>query len=104
MKQPLTKRRKIPFVADAQTDTYDVAQRLRRENIRTVIINTSHNEPELQAGTVPRARAYTPTEFLMELAEATPGSYYGLSLDKETEAKRTIIEEKPEDWFYFTVS
>ena len=105
LKQPLTKRKKVLFVSEAQTDTFDAAQLLKRDNIRTVIINTSHSELELQAGKAlnpdNRIKPYTPTEFLMKLAETTNGSYYGLNLRKEAKEKTTIIKKKPEDWLYF---
>jgi len=79
---------------------------VRRDNVRTIIINTSHSSRELlETGieTEPnkRSRPYTPTEFLMKLAKTTKGSYYGLSLRKEEENKKAIVEERPENWFYF---
>ncbi len=106
LKQPLTKRQDLVFVPDAQSDAFDVAQRIRRDNIRTVVINTSHNSRELlQAGIdvepKKRSKPYTPTEFLMKLSRTMKGSYYGLSLRKDEEQKRAIVEERPEDWFYF---
>jgi Mg-chelatase subunit ChlI/Mg-chelatase subunit ChlD len=105
LKQPLTGRQNAVFVSEAQSDAFDVAQRIRRDNIRTIIINTSHSSLELLAAGIEtepnkRSKPYTPTEFLMKLSKTTKGSYYGLSLRKEEE-KKEIVEEKPQDWFYF---
>ncbi len=106
LKQPLTKRRRVPFVTEAQSDTLDVAQLLRRDSVRTILINTAHSAQELlqtgiEIGSDKRSKPFTPTEFLMKLSKMTKGSYYGLRLGKEEEERKAVVEERPEDWFYF---
>ncbi len=106
LKQPLTRRQNVVVMPEAQSDAFDVAQRIRRDNIRTIIINTSHSSLELLAiesetGSNKRSKPYTPTEFLMKLSKTTKGSYYGLSLRRDAEKKKAIVEENPQDWFYF---
>lgn len=103
LKQPLTARRR-GFLSEPQYDSFDVARLIRRDKIHTIIINTFHNKEPIQDGVYDssgkRVKPYTPTEFLMELSKQTGGSYYGLSLEKETGGKETVVE-RPEDWFYF---
>ena len=101
--QPLTPRAGRGLLSYAQTDVMDVTRLLHRDGVRLVVINTDHRENELlikeEGLTVPTAaRWYRPTEFLMELADAAKGSYYGLGLTTES---KPIKGDKLENWFYF---
>jgi Mg-chelatase subunit ChlD len=71
------------FLSDAQADVVDVSRLLVREGIRTVVINTSHRPAEMLKRKEEARKVglqwFTPTEFLMDLAQQTKGSYYGLA-------------------------
>jgi hypothetical protein len=87
----------------AQADTLDVARLLARDEIRTVIINTSHSNIEAtsrDAMSFPW-QVYTPTKFLMEISNITGGSYYGLALGKNQEMPLQTKKRRLDDWFYF---
>lgn len=90
LKRPLSKRSHETFLSKAQADSIDVARRLNRDNIRNIIINTSHSPVEAMMSTEARHDQrilFTPTEFLMKVAESAKGSYYGLVLKKEDSVK-----------------
>jgi Mg-chelatase subunit ChlI/Mg-chelatase subunit ChlD len=102
LKKPIIKRSKS-LLTGAQYDALDVAKLIKKDNVRTIIINTAHNPRETLKSSRIMVRKnfqpYRPTEFLMKISEITKGSYYGLSLGKDVE-KKTVVE-RPEDWFYF---
>jgi hypothetical protein len=63
-----------------------VARLLARDNVRNIVINTSHRPLEAmmrEEGVRIRRKLLNPTEFLMQIAESAKGSYYGLILNKE---------------------
>ncbi len=98
--QPLSMRLRRKSLSDAQSDVLDVARLLARDGVRLIAINTAHKGDALPPGAkgpLPSWKAYTPTKFLMEVAETAKGSYYGLSLGKEEE----LVTTKLESWFYF---
>jgi Mg-chelatase subunit ChlD len=102
LNRPLTKRRERTLLSVSQSDVFDVAQLLVRDDVRVIVINTAHRQEELhirerQKKLPLRARWYLPTEFLMELANTANGSYYGLSLKQEEDL---IKGTKLEEWFY----
>lgn len=71
------------FLSDAQADVVDVSRLLVREGIKTVVINTSHRPAEMLKRKEEARKVglqwFTPTEFLMDVAQQTKGSYYGLA-------------------------
>ena len=90
LKHPLYQRGHEAFLSKAQADSIDVARLLSRDNIRTVVINTSHSPIEAMLGAETRHEQrslFTPTEFLTKVAESAKGSYYGLVLKKEDAVK-----------------
>jgi Mg-chelatase subunit ChlD len=91
----LTRRK---YSSEAQADSLDVARLLAKEKVRTYIINTNHyqHEKKLERGEGWRIRL-TPTEFLIELARASKGNYFGLRIDEEIES---IDLQEKSDWFY----
>jgi Mg-chelatase subunit ChlD len=74
---PLTRRR---YTSDAQADSFDAARLLVKERIRVYVVNTNHSKEEAESPPLMveglRIR-YTPTQFLMELARLSKGSYIG---------------------------
>jgi Mg-chelatase subunit ChlI/Mg-chelatase subunit ChlD len=90
LKQPLTRRGRKRFLSEPQADSIDVARLLARDNVRNIVINTSHRPLEAmmrEEGVRIRRKLLNPTEFLMQLAESAKGSYYGLIFNKENMAK-----------------
>lgn len=90
LKQPLTKRGRKRFLSEPQADSIDVARLLARDNVRNIVINTSHRPLEAmmrEEGVRIRRNLLNPTEFLMQVAESAKGSYYGLILNKEDMAQ-----------------
>jgi len=97
---PLSRHYGYRILSEAQADVFDVARLLVRDGVRVIVINTSHRKDELlvkeEEKMPPYARFYRPTKFMMELARAVNGSYYGLSLKKEEEL---VKGTKLEHWF-----
>jgi len=101
--QPHSASSRQSYMSEAQADVIDMARILKRDDIRVIVINTSHRRQEIPGEvfrklTSPR-EWYTPTELMLELAEITGGSYYGLSLTREETS--TIKKSKLDDWFFF---
>jgi Mg-chelatase subunit ChlI/Mg-chelatase subunit ChlD len=85
---PLTRRR---YTSDAQADSFDVARLIAKEGHRVYVVNTSHSKAEADARPLileGRRLRYTPTQFLVELARLTKGSYIGLGPQGEREELR----------------
>jgi hypothetical protein len=74
------------FLSEPQADAIDVARLLARDNVKNIVINTSHRPLEammMTKGGYRRRTLLNPTAFLMQIAESSKGSYYGLVLNKE---------------------
>ncbi len=82
---PLTPELRKKFLNPAQADVIDVAKRIAKDKIRTIIINTDHRPDEIYKkiyyGAKGATFSYTPTALLMEIARITGGKYYGLRTD-----------------------
>jgi len=79
---PLTRRK---YSSEAQADSIDVARLIAKEKFKVHVINTNHSKEEAEAPLRKEEGwkiAYTPTQFLMELAHISKGSYHGLSLGR----------------------
>ncbi|UCH01764.1 MAG: hypothetical protein JSV20_07970 [Candidatus Bathyarchaeota archaeon] len=104
LKHPLSRRIRGSVKSEAQSDCIDVARYLARDNIRTIIINTSHSivKEDLQEQTsyIYQDRI-SPTEFLIDVAKIAKGSYYGLLLHEEDEISLKSDKRKLDDWLYF---
>jgi Mg-chelatase subunit ChlI/Mg-chelatase subunit ChlD len=86
LKQPLSKRGRKSFLSAPQADSIDVARLLARDNVKNIVINTSHRPLEAmmrEEGGHLRRKLLNPTEFLMQIADSSKGNYYGLILNKE---------------------
>ena len=86
LKQPLSKRGRKSFLSEPQSDAIDVARLLARDNVKNIVINTSHRPLEAmirEEGSHSRRKLLNPTAFLMQIAESSKGNYYGLVLNKE---------------------
>jgi len=99
LSHPLSPRVHRVLSSDAQADVFDVSRLLVRDGVRSIVINTNHIRNELPLGKeearIPlQTQIYSPTEFLMELANTSKGSYYGLSLKKEEELTKGTRLEK----------
>jgi len=94
------------FMSEAQADVIDMARILKRDGVRVIVINTSHRKQEIPGDLFRKITStlewYTPTEFMLELAQITEGSYYGLSLTRE--GTGALKKTKLEDWFFFEAS
>jgi len=99
LESPLSKDTRPRFLNNAQADVMDVAYLLRREDVRTLVINPSH----AQVGDT-ALRQYKeslmerlgkiwlePTELLMEIPRITGGYYYGIG--EEGELEEVILSE-----------
>ena len=82
---PLNPEIRKKFLNPAQADVIEVARRIAKEKIRTIVINTDHRPNEVYKkiyyGTNKITFSYTPTALLMEVAKITGGKYYGLRID-----------------------
>lgn len=89
LEQPLSYENRKKFLNVAQADVIDVAKKIAKAKIRTIIINTDHRPDEIfkriYYGADKTTFSYTPTALLMEVAKITRGKYYGLSVDKPRE-------------------
>jgi len=86
LEQPLSRRGRARFLSEPQADALDVARLLARDEVRNIVINTSHRPIEAmmrENGSYTRRNLLNPTEFLMHIAASSKGSYYGLTLSKE---------------------
>jgi magnesium chelatase subunit D len=104
LKRPLSKRGRKRFLSEPQADSIDVARLLARDNVRNIVINTSHRPLEAmmrEEGVRTRRNLINPTEFLMQVAESAKGRYYGLILNKEDTVQITPTTKKRKN---FTIS
>ncbi len=103
LNNPLSSVNRTYYMSKAQADVVDLAQVLKRDGIRVIVINTSHRKKEIPSDAfrkiVSNREWYTPTEMMLELARITNGSYYGLSLAHDV--TESIIKSKLDDWFFF---
>ncbi len=86
LEHPLSRRGRTRFLSEPQADALDVARLLARDEVRNIVINTSHRPIEAmmqENGSYLRRNLFNPTEFLMHIAASSKGSYYGLTLSKE---------------------
>ncbi len=96
---PLNPEIRKKFLNPAQADVIDVARRIAKEKIRTIVINTDHRPEEVYKkiyyGKSKVTFSYTPTALLMEVARITGGKYYGLRADMpgETIVIPEVIQE-----------
>ena len=103
LNQPISATSRKSYMSEAQADVVDMAHLLKRDSIRVIVINTSHRTREIPGDLFKKITShlewFTPTELMLELAQATDGSYYGLSLaqDEKTAVKRSKLD----DWFFF---
>jgi Mg-chelatase subunit ChlD len=104
LKRPLSKRGRKRFLSEPQADSIDVARLLARDNVRNIVINTSHRPLEAlmrEEGVRTRRNLINPTEFLMQVAESAKGRYYGLILNKEDTVQIAPTTKKRKN---FTIS
>jgi Mg-chelatase subunit ChlI/Mg-chelatase subunit ChlD len=106
LSQPLSATSRKYYMSEAQADVIDMAHILRRDGIRVIVINTSHRRQEIPGEVFRKMTSplewYTPTELMLELAQITDGSYYGLSLTRE--GTGAVKKSKLDDWFFFEAS
>lgn len=76
--KPISSRSRRIYMNAAQGDSIDLARKLAKAGVRTVIINTDHREEEKLPLVWGGHIELKPTAFLMELAKITHGRYYGL--------------------------
>jgi magnesium chelatase subunit D len=98
LKTPISKRSRKRYQSEAQADAMDMARLLAREEIKTIFINTSHSPLEASIDELSQKDAYTPTRFLMEVAQTAKGSYYGLELTAEEKIPVDSNKRKLSDW------
>jgi Mg-chelatase subunit ChlD/MoxR-like ATPase len=103
LSQPLSTSSRKQYMGEPQADVMDMAHILRRDGIRVIVINTSHRKSELPGDVFKKITStlewFTPTELMLQLAQITDGSYYGLSLSSERLGN--IRKSRLDDWFYF---
>jgi magnesium chelatase subunit D len=86
LESPLSQHARPLHVNTAQADVIDVAHLLRREGVRTLVINPSHSPEEetplsrYKTGIMKRYGKmwYRPTELLLEIPRISGGYYYGI--------------------------
>lgn len=98
LKTPVSKRTRKRYQSKAQADAMDMSRLLAREEIKTIFINTSHSPLEASIDELSQKDAYTPTRFLMEVAQTAHGSYYGLELTAEEKIPLNSKKRKLSDW------
>jgi Mg-chelatase subunit ChlI/Mg-chelatase subunit ChlD len=98
LKTPVSIRTRKRYQSEAQADAMDIARLLAREEIKTIFINTSHSPLEASIDEISQKDAYTPTRFLMEVAQTAHGSYYGLELAAEEKIPLNSKKRKLSDW------
>jgi len=93
LESPISSKTRSRFLNHAQADVIDVSYLLRREGVRTLVINPSHvpaNNKESQRYKMDISDRlgkiwYAPTELLMEISKITDGYYYGIGEKGELE-------------------
>jgi len=98
LKTPVSKHTRQRYRSEAQADAMDMARLLAREKIKTIFINTSHSPLEASIDELSQKDAYTPTRFLMEVAQMANGSYYGLELTADEKIPLDSKKRKLSDW------
>ncbi len=98
LKTPVSTQTRKTYQSPAQADTMDIARLLAREEVNTIVINTSHSPLETLVSLDSQKDAYTPTRFLMEVAQIAKGSYYGLELPTKDEIPIDSHKRKLGDW------
>jgi Mg-chelatase subunit ChlI/Mg-chelatase subunit ChlD len=98
LKTPVSTRTRKRYRSEAQADAMDMARVLAREEIKTIFINTSHSPLEASIDENSQKDAYTPTRFLMEVAQTAQGSYYGLELTSEEKIPLESKKRRIRDW------
>jgi hypothetical protein len=90
---PFTPFTRARFLNPAQADVIDIAGFLKREGVRTIVINTAHEEAnearpqyaaKLSAKT--KKRWMDPTRLLLEIPRITGGYYYGVGEEGKIES------------------
>jgi len=103
LNHPFSPVSRMNYASEAQADVMDMAHILKRDDIRVIVINTSHRGKEIAGDAFRKVTSsrewFTPTELMLELAKITDGSYYGLRLAHDTKA--SIRRSKLDDWFFF---
>jgi Mg-chelatase subunit ChlI/Mg-chelatase subunit ChlD len=86
LENPLSMEYRARFLNPAQADALDMARKIAKDGIKTIVINTDHRSDEIYKRIYYRkdvqAVFYTPTALMMEMAKITGGKYYGLRADK----------------------
>jgi len=98
LEAPLTAHARSRYLNHAQADAIDAAHLLKREGVRTLVINPAH-APESEYTTQYKKRAWertgklwlTPTELVVEIPRITGGYYYGIG--EEGELEEVILTE-----------
>ena len=92
LESPLSPHTRGRYVNHAQADVIDVAHLLRREGIRTLVINPAHVEHDEASERYKRGIEertgkiwLEPKELLMEIPRITGGYYYGITERGELE-------------------
>jgi Mg-chelatase subunit ChlD len=98
LKTPVSTRTRQQYQSKAQADAMDMARLLARDEIKTIFINTSHSPLEAAIDALSQQDAYTPTRFLMEVAQMAKGSYYGLELTADEKIPLGSKKRKLSDW------
>jgi len=86
LENPLSMENRAKFLNPAQADALDIAKKIAKDGIKTIVINTDHRSDEIYKRVYYRKDMqvvfYTPTALMMEIAKITGGKYYGLRADK----------------------
>jgi Mg-chelatase subunit ChlD/MoxR-like ATPase len=86
LENPLSMENRCKFLNPAQADALDMAKKIAKDGIKTIVINTDHRSDEIYKRIYYRKDMqvifYTPTALMMEIAKITGGKYYGLRADK----------------------
>jgi Mg-chelatase subunit ChlI/Mg-chelatase subunit ChlD len=86
LENPLSVEYRAKFLNPAQADALDMARKIAKDGIKTIVINTDHRSDEIYKRIYYRKDMqvifYTPTALMMEIAKITGGKYYGLRADK----------------------
>ena len=99
LKTPVSTRTRQRYRSEAQADAMDMARLLARDEIKTIFINTSHSPLEASIDKLSQKDVYTPTRFLMEVAQIANGSYYGLEVTAEEKIPLDSKKRRLSDWF-----
>ena len=93
LESPISFKTRTRFLNHAQADVIDVSHLLRREGVRTLVINPSHvtaKNKDLQRYKMDVMDRfgkiwYAPTNLLLEVSRITDGFYYGIGEKGELE-------------------